>query len=679
MPWWNASSVTVANGSVNVTINAGDSIDNLPAASGLQIDTFAPVEVLRAYFNGTNNIIELRTAWPYATQTAKKAMAFITDADLTSISKSLSTYLSTFQIASQVEAEGLADNTKSMTALRVGQAINKVRPLMSNTMDFSTANAVLRRGDLGLGRHLDLRTSTTNYYGTHLDTPSKLFGKGFISGFMDGGTLGIAGLTTSSYGILKSYGHWDDYTGYVGSAYQQFLFFDGTWFRYATSASTWSSWKRQLNNGDLGLGTQIVGIKEIYDNLTPAQIAANIGDGVHYMGNILNHSSNAPEPWGIIEGYVTSGNAYSYSYQEFTGIQGARYRRTANTGTGWTSWKKVLVEGDYGIGGFNLAPSIPDANVLNRNGSYMVAASWVGSPYGGTDGKNQGYLTHLNWGDNTYCIQTFYNVNGSFFGKFRRKDNNTWSAWKDINELDLNYGITRAVPKFDYATNVDMNSLTEAGWYKLLANPTNSQNFPVQPTESTGWWYVQTLEYNEGAALQQYAYAYGGAGQANYIFTRSHYAGTWYRWQKIAGPDVGYVYYDNNVIGGSVGSVIERGANSNGEYTKFADGTIFAWGRKIENGLSINPATGYNANTGYLCDPIMPAPILDKVLCLGQHALYDSSDRLIYSMEAASSAGLPMILNLGTRPDATWPKIDNLGSSIATKVDYYWTATGRWR
>ncbi len=211
----------------------------------------------------------------------------------------------------------------------------------------------------------------------------------------------------------------------------------------------------------------------------------------------------------------------------------------------------------------------------------MVGGTWIGSPFPDTDGKNQGYITHLNWGDNTYCIQTFHNVNGSFLAKFRRKDFGAWSAWKDINELDLNGGLTRAVPKFDYSGGVDANTLVKAGWYKLLADPNHSSNLPVQPTESTGWWYVQTLEYNEGAALQQYAYSYIGAGSAAYIFARSRFGGTWYGWQKIAGPDVGYVYYDASTISGSVGSVIERGTNANGNYTKFADGTLICWGTPL--------------------------------------------------------------------------------------------------
>lgn len=237
----------------------------------------------------------------------------------------------------------------------------------------------------------------------------------------------------------------------------------------------------------------------------------------------------------------------------------------------------------------------------------------------------------------------------------------------------------------DYSGGVDFNTLNKPGRYKVLVNSNASSNGPVIPVTGSGYWYVEVFEYNAGSSLKQRAYAYltHGAGGANpgkpYTFERDYYNGTWAnKWQAIGYPMVGNVYFDA-ATGENVGAVLEFGTNSNGSYLKLADGTVKAWGRVIVTGVSINPAKAPNTVTGHLCDPVMPTTIFDKALSLGQHALYDSSDRLIYSVEAASTAGMPMILNLGTRPDGTWPRLDEFGTSIATKVDYFWSAVGRWR
>lgn len=235
----------------------------------------------------------------------------------------------------------------------------------------------------------------------------------------------------------------------------------------------------------------------------------------------------------------------------------------------------------------------------------------------------------------------------------------------------------RVTPYLDCSGGVDFNDLTKPGWYKVLINASNSANYPPLFGVS-GYWFVFTIKYANTQA-QQYAYPYlisNASGCAVYV--RAKYGDVWTTWQQSSAPVVGPVGYDAG-IGRNVGAVLEFGTNSNGSYLKLADGTVKAWGRVIVTGVSINPAKAPNTVTGHLCDPVMPTTIFDKVLSLGQHALYDSSDRLIYSVEAASTAGMPMILNLGTRPDGTWPRLDEFGTSIAVKVDYFWSAVGRWR
>ncbi|WP_275223148.1 hypothetical protein, partial [Citrobacter freundii] len=40
------------------------------------------------------------------------------------------------------------------------------------------------------------------------------------------------------------------------------------------------------------------------------------------------------------------------------------------------------------------------------------------------------------------------------------------------------------------------------------------------------------------------------------------------------------------------GAIIERGSNSNGEYTKFADGTLICWFTRSVESITSNPSGG---------------------------------------------------------------------------------------
>lgn len=126
MTWFTATSATVLNGGIIVSINNGDDIEIAQVAGGLIIGTNPPVEIKRTYLDGLGDKkIELRSAWPYASQTAQPAVAFPTDADLAEATKVLRQLIDGFAIASQVEAEDGVYNLKTMTPLRTKQAILK--------------------------------------------------------------------------------------------------------------------------------------------------------------------------------------------------------------------------------------------------------------------------------------------------------------------------------------------------------------------------------------------------------------------------------------------------------------------------------------------------------------------------------------------------------------------------
>lgn len=124
MTWFTATSVTVANGGTVVSVNSGDDIAIAQVAGGLIVGQNPPVEIKRTYLDGGGaKKIELRSAWPYATQTAMPAVAFPTDGDLAAATAVLKGLIDGFAIASQVEAQAGTDNVKLMTPLRTKQAI----------------------------------------------------------------------------------------------------------------------------------------------------------------------------------------------------------------------------------------------------------------------------------------------------------------------------------------------------------------------------------------------------------------------------------------------------------------------------------------------------------------------------------------------------------------------------
>lgn len=75
---------------------------------------------------------------------------------------------------------------------------------------------------------------------------------------------------------------------------------------------------------------------------------------------------------------------------------------------------------------------ITNANTVTEAGFYNVGSTWTGSPYAGTDSRNQGYIIHDQWNNVAYSYQQFRNVNAAYVALERRNDNGTWSGWYPI-------------------------------------------------------------------------------------------------------------------------------------------------------------------------------------------------------------------------------------------------------
>nr|WP_234835915.1 pyocin knob domain-containing protein [Sinorhizobium meliloti] len=126
----------------------------------------------------------------------------------------------------------------------------------------------------------------------------------------------------------------------------------------------------------------------------------------------------------------------------------------------------------------------------------------------------------------------------------------------------------------------DLNTITVAGVYTLSGNWANTYAGAAS-TATTGTLVVLQRSSN---AVFQYFYR-----DNNQVFRRNTVNGgtSWTDWTIVELPVVGTV---SNSAGFPAGAVIERGSNANGEYIKFADGTMICTSPEIT--VSMNQATG---------------------------------------------------------------------------------------
>jgi len=202
----------------------------------------------------------------------------------------------------------------------------------------------------------------------------------------------------------------------------------------------WTTWRAQLQLGEFGLGTSFRAAIAINGDSTPEAVFAACGSqGCNYTSNVVA-ITNGPggNAFGTMEGYITSGNGYTYSWQRFRGVIGVPcWERHAQSATTWSAWKQITVTGDQGLGVAS-TPFLSGANAdtLRTSGFYALGDTWTGSPVAGKSGNNQGYLQHYSWSASNYAMQVFYSLNSERMVKYRRLINNEWSGWADIIHSD---------------------------------------------------------------------------------------------------------------------------------------------------------------------------------------------------------------------------------------------------
>lgn len=128
------------------------------------------------------------------------------------------------------------------------------------------------------------------------------------------------------------------------------------------------------------------------------------------------------------------------------------------------------------------------------------------------------------------------------------------------------------------ASNVDWNTLTTPGTY-FIPNATGAY------TPASGSNFIVTVVFTVNG-YKQTAMSYVNA----VTFTRAVVSGVWSAWSNSYGTtnSVGVV---SQVGGIPSGAIVERGSNGNGEYTKYADGTLDAWNGPVVINTPVIPAS----------------------------------------------------------------------------------------
>ena len=108
---------------------------------------------------------------------------------------------------------------------------------------------------------------------------------------------------------------------------------------------------------------------------------------------------------------------------------------------------------------------LTDADSLNASGlAYKTNATWTGSPYSGTNGRNQGALVHLQW-SSSYAVQNFYEIlNPVHFQRI--KLNGTWQPWQEILHTG-NTGTAVTADVTTSATDTTADRLLKVGDFGL--------------------------------------------------------------------------------------------------------------------------------------------------------------------------------------------------------------------
>ncbi|WP_268797505.1 pyocin knob domain-containing protein [Pseudomonas huanghezhanensis] len=198
------------------------------------------------------------------------------------------------------------------------------------------------------------------------------------------------------------------------------------------------------------------------------------------------------------------------------------------------------------------------------------------------------------------------------------------------------------------ASGVAWNSVTTPGRYYIpLATGTD------QPL-SSGNWLLEVI--GVGTFIKQVAKQLNSA----VVLQRTLNGNTWVAWDLAysRGTILGGVGQTN---GTPTGAIIERGSNANGEYTKFADGTMIC---KFSAGPTVSVTNAYGV--GYYGQVVWTFP-----------ATFAAAPYTGLSIQGSARV-TPSAYAAATNSQVTFYALDVQGSAAVQPYACHWIAIGRW-
>ncbi|WP_414156576.1 hypothetical protein [Pseudomonas sp. BNK-30] len=221
----------------------------------------------------------------------------------------------------------------------------------------------------------------------------------------------------------------------------------------------------------------------------------------------------------------------------------------------------------------------------------------------------------------------------------------------------------------DSSVNIDNLPGGSAGLY-------SAATLGAKPPAGTFWW-IETQQTYTGSSRVQTAVSYGSSGTSGAALK----AREWIRISNVGGTAWGTwaeIFTTENIVGTvgqsggtPTGSIIERGSNANGEYTRFADGTQICT-TKVRTIRTLNSPSGSVFHGG--SEPLRQFPIA-----------FSSAPTI--QITAGLEVGEAWFATAaGTTPNGlllsatSWPAgyVFTQVSRAATYVCVEYTAIGRW-
>ena len=153
--------------------------------------------------------------------------------------------------------------------------------------------------------------------------------------------------------------------------------------------------------------------------------------------------------------------------------------------------------------------------------------------------------------------------------------------------------LTVPVRNLGNLSGMDCNLLIEGGMHRLGSSPVNAP--------PGNWGYGNLLVIQSSDTLAQMIFDYLSSNVAFRVGNPPEIGGegSWQPWRML--------YHAANIIGTvsqssglPTGAIIERGSNANGEYTKFADGSLFCMQRfNLDAGIATVNKFGSTSGNGY--------------------------------------------------------------------------------